>query len=106
MIRFPSFVVSVVTAERTFAKETTVTLATLTPYAQVRYTTDGTAPTATSTAYTNPFTIAPLYLLAYGYGRLLLGMGGHHARKIAPFEWNWLDWIGSSEAMLDRKSVV
>ncbi len=28
-----------------------------------------------TTLYTNPFTIAPLYLLAYGYGRLLLGAG-------------------------------
>jgi uncharacterized protein (DUF2062 family) len=52
-----------------------------------------------TTLYTNPFTIAPLYLLAYGYGRLLLGMGGHHPRKIAPFEWDWSDWIGSCEAM-------
>jgi uncharacterized protein (DUF2062 family) len=52
-----------------------------------------------TTLYTNPFTIAPLYLLAYGYGRLLLGMGGHHARKVVPFEWNWSDWIGSCEAM-------
>jgi hypothetical protein len=34
-----------------------VTLDTLTANAQIRYTTDGTAPTATSTAYTNPFTI-------------------------------------------------
>ncbi|NOT48293.1 MAG: hypothetical protein HOP17_11160, partial [Acidobacteria bacterium] len=50
-------VVPVVTAERTFAKETRVTLATLTPNARIRYTTDGTAPTATSTAYANPFTI-------------------------------------------------
>jgi hypothetical protein len=32
-----------------------------------------------TTFYTNPFTIAPLYLLAYGYGRLLLGAGGHPA---------------------------
>ena len=52
-----------------------------------------------TTIYTNPFTIPPLYLLAYGYGRLLLGVG-HTPAEIAPFAWNWSDWIGSSEALL------
>jgi hypothetical protein len=52
-----------------------------------------------TTFYTNPFTIAPLYLLAYGYGRLLLGASGH-PRHIEPFEWNWSDWSGSFEALM------
>ena len=39
-----------------------------------------------TTFYTNPFTIAPLYLLAYGYGRLLLGNGNH--AQVEPFIWN------------------
>ena len=52
-----------------------------------------------ATLYTNPFTIAPLYLLAYGYGRLLLGAGGQPA-KIRPFEWDWSDWIDSAQALM------
>jgi len=39
------------------------------------------------TLYTNPFTIVPLYLLAYGYGRLLLP--GEHAGDVKPFEFDW-----------------
>jgi uncharacterized protein len=52
-----------------------------------------------TTLYTNPFTIAPLYLLAYGYGRLLLGAGGQ-PRQVEPFTWSWSDWIGSCEALM------
>ena len=51
-----------------------------------------------TTLYTNPFTIAPLYLLAYGYGRLLLGAGGH-PMEVAPYEWDWAHWIVSAEAL-------
>jgi len=40
------------------------------------------------TLYTNPFTIVPLYLLAYGFGNLLLG-GGHAAAAVAHFEMDW-----------------
>jgi hypothetical protein len=36
----------------------------------------------------------PLYLLAYGYGRLLLGAGQDPA-PIEPFLWNWGDFAGS-----------
>ena len=46
------------------------------------------------TIYTNPFTIVPLYLLAYGYGNLLLGGTGGRP-EIAPFEWDWMR-IGES----------
>ena len=52
-----------------------------------------------TTFYTNPLTIAPLYLLAYGYGRLLMGASGHH-RHDEPFVWDWSDWFGSCEAMI------
>jgi len=46
------------------------------------------------TIYTNPFTIVPLYLLAYAYGNLLLGGNGARA-EIAHFEWDWMR-IGES----------
>ena len=51
-----------------------------------------------TTLYTNPFTIAPLYLLAYGYGRLLLGAGQLPA-QVQPFEWDWAHWIDSAQAL-------
>jgi len=40
------------------------------------------------TFYTNPFTIVPLYLLAYGYGRLFVGDGEvpHH---LVPDGWDF-----------------
>lgn len=46
------------------------------------------------TLYTNPFTIVPLYLLAYGYGQLLLGVGQSPA-PVEPFLWDWGDFAGS-----------
>ena len=51
-----------------------------------------------TTLYTNPFTIAPLYLLAYGYGRLLLG-AGDAPTEVRHFEWDWAHWLDSAEAM-------
>ena len=50
-----------------------------------------------TTLYTNPLTIGPLYVLAYGYGQLLLGADGRAA--VQPFAWNWSDWLGSAEAL-------
>jgi uncharacterized protein len=50
------------------------------------------------TLYTNPFTIVPLYLLAYGYGRLIL-REGDAAAKVEPFAMDWAD-IGGSAASL------
>ena len=47
-----------------------------------------------TTLYTNPFTIVPLYLLAFGYGQLLLG-GPLQAPAIQPFSWEWGDLLGS-----------
>jgi uncharacterized protein (DUF2062 family) len=40
------------------------------------------------TLYTNPLTIVPLYLLAYGYGSLILGDRAAEA-AVTPFEWDW-----------------
>ena len=46
------------------------------------------------TLYTNPLTIVPLYILAYGYGQLLLGMPlGTMPQE--PFLWDWSDLAGS-----------
>jgi len=39
------------------------------------------------TLYTNPLTIVPIYALAYGYGRLLLGDTGA-ATEVAPLRWD------------------
>ena len=50
-----------------------------------------------TTLYTNPFTIVPLYLLAYQYGRLLTG-ADHPAAEIVPLEMNWSDLPGSAAA--------
>jgi len=51
-----------------------------------------------TTLYTNPFTIAPLYLLAYGYGRLLLD-AGHPPAALQPYEWDWAHWLDSAQAL-------
>ena len=52
------------------------------------------------TLYTNPFTIVPLYLLAYGYGSLLLG-GGENRAAIEPFEMDWGSFFESMGRLLD-----
>lgn len=47
-----------------------------------------------ATLYTNPFTIVPIYLLAYGYGRLFVG-GGEAPQGLVPDAWNFSalwDW--------------
>ena len=49
------------------------------------------------TFYTNPFTIVPLYFLAYGYGRLLLPDGWES--EVVPFAWSWADFVGSLQGM-------
>lgn len=49
------------------------------------------------TFYTNPFTIVPLYLVAYGYGRLL--MPGEQAARIEPFYMDWGNIGASMEAL-------
>jgi uncharacterized protein (DUF2062 family) len=52
------------------------------------------------TLYTNPFTIVPLYLLAYGYGKLLLGINRDDSR-IEPFDMDWGDFWGSMQGLGD-----
>jgi uncharacterized protein len=49
------------------------------------------------TFYTNPFTIVPLYLLAYGYGRLLLR--GRWEANVVPFEWDWGNFLASIDGL-------
>jgi uncharacterized protein (DUF2062 family) len=46
------------------------------------------------TLYTNPFTIVPLYLLALGYGQVLLG-ATQSGGPLEPFLWDWGDIGGS-----------
>jgi len=48
------------------------------------------------TLYTNPFTIVPLYLLAYQLGRLVIGDSGSF---IAPPEFSATAFVGWTEAM-------
>lgn len=50
------------------------------------------------TFYTNPFTIVPLYVLAFGYGKLLLG-ASQHPVKIEPFQWDWAHWFDSLQGL-------
>ena len=49
------------------------------------------------TLYTNPFTIVPLYMLAYGYGELLLP--GERAALVTPFEMDWSNFGESMQAL-------
>lgn len=53
-----------------------------------------------TTFYTNPFTIVPLYLVAYKLGALLLGLRGDDSR-IPGFEIDWGDWLGSAHRLAD-----
>jgi uncharacterized protein (DUF2062 family) len=52
------------------------------------------------TFYTNPFTIVPLYVLAYEYGKLLLG-GDRDSASIRHFEMDWGNFADSMRALLD-----
>lgn len=49
------------------------------------------------TFYTNPFTIVPLYLVAYAYGRFLLP--GEHAARVEPFHFDWSNFAESMSEM-------
>jgi uncharacterized protein (DUF2062 family) len=53
-----------------------------------------------TTLYTNPFTIVPLYLIAYGYGALLLS-GEQRAGPVPIFEMDWGNALGSLQALMD-----
>ncbi len=53
-----------------------------------------------ATLYTNPFTIVPLYLLAYAYGRALLGQE-HAGGTVEPF---YMDWANLGDSLADMGS--
>ena len=53
-----------------------------------------------TTFYTNPFTIVPLYLLAYAYGKLLLGERDD-GLLVHPFDFDWSDILGSIHGLYE-----
>lgn len=56
---------------------------------------------AVVTVYSNPFTIVPLYLLAYELGRLVLGVSNGVAVEPPPFpEMHWGNWADALWAWL------
>lgn len=54
-----------------------------------------------TTLYTNPITIVPLYLIAYEYGQLLLGVTAKGRVQLEPFIWDWWDIGGSLRGFID-----
>jgi uncharacterized protein (DUF2062 family) len=50
-----------------------------------------------TTLYTNPFTIVPLYLLAYRYGALVLGATAGLETPLPP-DWSWAHPVASAHA--------
>jgi uncharacterized protein len=50
------------------------------------------------TLYTNPFTIVPLYLLAYAYGKLLLGERDD-GLLVQPFDFDWSSFLDSMQGL-------
>ena len=53
-----------------------------------------------TTLYTNPFTIVPLYLVAFSYGRFLIGQSGGSVH-VEPFELDWSNLVQSTRALVD-----
>ena len=53
-----------------------------------------------TTFYTNPLTIVPLYVLAYGYGSLLLGRDVKRL-PVEPFEMDWANFFDSMARLAD-----
>jgi hypothetical protein len=53
-----------------------------------------------TTLYTNPFTIVPLYVLAFEYGRLLLSEDGGRL-AVEPFVMDWTSFLDSMRALAD-----
>ena len=53
-----------------------------------------------TTFYTNPFTIVPLYLIAYAYGKVLLGER-HDGLTVQPFHFDWSSFMESMRGLLD-----
>ncbi len=54
-----------------------------------------------TTLYTNPITIVPLYLIAYEYGQLLLGVTARGRVPLEPFIWDWWDIGGSLHGFVE-----
>ena len=52
------------------------------------------------TLYTNPFTIVPLYLLAYAYGKLLLGER-HDGLLVQPYDFDWSNFLDSMQGLFE-----
>ena len=52
------------------------------------------------TLYTNPFTIVPLYMLAYAYGKLLLSEK-HEGPEVQPFDFDWSNFLESMSGMYE-----
>src|SRR5512145_1648859 len=49
-----------------------------------------------TTFYTNPFTILPLYMVAYEVGAWVSGAGNASTRTLAPFpDIHWHNWAGA-----------
>ncbi|RCS59649.1 DUF2062 domain-containing protein [Parvibium lacunae] len=57
-----------------------------------------------STFYTNPFTILPLYYVAYHYGALVMGDQQHQAHSLSIPNWNWQAIGESTEQMMQWAS--
>lgn len=51
-----------------------------------------------TTLYTNPFTIVPLYLIAYQIGGFTLGASGYDKPPALP-DWDWSNVLASMQAM-------
>lgn len=57
------------------------------------------------TFYTNPFTIVPLYLLAYEYGKFLIGHSGGEIR-IEPYQIDWSNFTSSIHGMIEWATAM
>ncbi|PHV10927.1 DUF2062 domain-containing protein [Chitinimonas sp. BJB300] len=53
------------------------------------------------TLFSNPFTIVPLYLLAFGIGRLITGASGHPAPIADAPVTDWANLMGTAHAWMD-----
>ncbi|MGQ5524912.1 DUF2062 domain-containing protein [Chitinimonas sp. PSY-7] len=53
------------------------------------------------TFFSNPFTIVPLYLLAFGLGRLVTGANGHPVQIADTPVTDWGNLLGTAQAWLD-----
>ena len=53
-----------------------------------------------TTLYTNPFTIVPLYLVAFAYGKVLLGHSGEGIH-VEPFDMDWTNLAASTRALVE-----